>query len=248
MNDIAYIVKNKLAIIQEKKSIPKMADVATYLEKIEEAEKAFLYENGDGVVKRTIVANTYLWKDSHDDVHMPGLFSKSIQERGTRIPHLHDHEFKMSARVGRLLSISEQPMKWTELGVQKKGTTTVLLAESQIEKELNSSIYKEYLTDSVDQHSVAMQYVKMDLAVNDDEYSEEFKVWQSVFPQLGNPEEAEKDGYFWVVREAKLIEISAVLLGSNVLTPTLIPQPPKGTDKTEPKMLNINEILTYYKI
>jgi hypothetical protein len=94
-----------------------------------------------------------------------------------------------------------------------------------------------------------MQYVRMDLAVNDDEYKDEFKTWQEVYPLLGNPEEADKDGYFWAVREAKLIEVSAVLLGSNVLTPTLIPQPPKGTEKSEPaKPININELLTFYKI
>ena len=44
---------------------------------------------------------------------------------------------------------------------------------------------------------------------------------QDNIDKLGNPEQAEEKGYFWLVREAKLIEISAVLLGSNELTPTL---------------------------
>ena len=69
----------------------------------------------------------------------------------------------------------------------------------------------------VDQHSVGMQYVKIDLAVNDEDYEEEYKLWQDNIDQIGNKEQAEQKGYFWLVREAKLIEISAVLLGSNEL-------------------------------
>jgi len=65
-----------------------------------------------------------------------------------------------------------------------------------------------------------MYYLIIDLAVNDPESEQEFKMWTEIFPKLGNQEAALERGYFWVIREAKLIEGSAVIAGSNSLTPT----------------------------
>ena len=51
-------------------------------------------------LNRTIVGNTYMWMDSHDDVHSKGVFTKSIKERQNKIFHLHDHKFELTAKVG----------------------------------------------------------------------------------------------------------------------------------------------------
>lgn len=254
---IDHLVKYKADIIDLKKSASKFADVVTASgESIEPTSKAkVLYENNEekGVLKRTIIANTYNWLDSHGDVHLNGLFAKSINERGKRIPHLHDHKFELGAKVGRILSLAEVPMKWRQLGFAKNGDTMALMMESQIEKDLNEKVYKEYLADQVDQHSVSMQYVKIDLAVNDEDYGTEYKLWNEVFPNIGNKADAEAQGYFWAVSEAKLIEVSAVLLGSNILTPTLSDKfQPRSTGKQEPvkttPKFDVNELLTHYKI
>jgi hypothetical protein len=37
---------------------------------------------------------------------------------------------------------------------------------------------------------------------------------------IANKSAADEKGYFWAVTEAKLIEISAVVIGSNRITPT----------------------------
>jgi len=66
-----------------------------------------------------------------------------------------------------------------------------------------------------------MIYQKLELAVNDPESKQEFAVWQKVINKIANKETAIKQGYFWHVSEAKLIEISAVLSGSNELTMTV---------------------------
>lgn len=244
-----------------KRDARKYTDVSNHLpvaiaEKDQVEKGKFLYENDEakGILKRAIVANTYNWLDSHGDVHLSGLFAKSIQERAKRIPHLHDHKFEIGAKVGRPISFTETPFKWRALGWAKNGDTEVLLMETQIEKALNATVYGEYLSDQVDQHSVAMQYVKIELAVNDENYVNEYKTWQEIMPMIGNKAEAEEKGYFWAVREAKLIEVSAVLLGSNELTPTLghkIFQPAKATErKREPEKttpLNRKEMLNHYK-
>jgi hypothetical protein len=72
----------------------------------------------------------------------------------------------------------------------------------------------------VKNHSVGMQYVKLFLAVNDERYEEEFKVWEKYINLAVNKEVAIEYGYFWAVTEAKVIEGSAVPIGSNTYTPT----------------------------
>ena len=213
----------------------------------------FLYENDEtkGILKRTIVANTYNYMDSHDDVHLAGIFSKSIQERGNRIPHLHDHKFELGAKVGRALSFTEAHMKWRALGHAKNGDTIALLMESQIEQKLNAGIYEEYKADAIDQHSVGMLYIKVDVAINDENYKQEYATWEEVYPLLGNKDRADAKGYFFAVREAKLIEVSAVLLGSNELTPTLNnkiqPDLSTGKDKEPIKTtLNVSKLISIY--
>lgn len=205
-----------------------------------------VFKDGDNDLERTIVGNTYMWMDSHDDVHAKGVFTKTIKERKNNIFHLHDHEFKITSKVGEPMDIYEKEINWRELGVNKDGTTQALFMETKILKEYNNQIYNEYKSNRINQHSVGMQYVKIDLAVNDEEFEEEYKVWQDNIDSIGNKELAEEKGYFWLVREAKLIEISAVLLGSNSLTPTLEnKEAAESTSKTEPS--NDTQVADYLK-
>ncbi len=224
----AYLVENKQELVELKKAARKFSDDTGFLTFIVPETTAtkgkYMYENDEekGVLKRTIIANTYNWMDSHGDVHLSGLFGKSISERSNKIPHLHDHKFELSARVGKPQKFEEKQISWRELGVGKTGMTEALFMESEIRKSYNDKVFNDYLNDDVDQHSVAMQYVKIELAVNDEEeYPKEYAVWEKILPLLGNRKEAEAKGYFWAVSEAKLVEVSAVLLGSNELTPTM---------------------------
>lgn len=200
-----------------------------------------VYENGDSALKRTIIGNTYNWMDSHDDVHAKGVFTKTIKERGNQIFHLHDHEFKLTSKVGEPIKVYEDAVEWKDLGVDKLGETQALFMDSEILKDYNERIFAEYKNGKINQHSVGMQYVKIDLAVKDEEYEEEYKVWTDNIDQLGNRERAEDKGFFWLVREAKLIEISAVLMGSNSLTPT-INEPSQDTQKNEPPQSTQKEV------
>ena len=258
---IRDLVTNKEKKIEEKKLAHKYAftrpvnlDVA-FADTTEKSK--VLYENDEtkGILKRTIVANTYNWLDSHEDVHVNGLFAKSIAEN-KKIPHTHDHNFTTMGRVGRPLAFYERPMKWRALGHAKNGDTMVLMMETQIEKDLNPALYREYLLDQVDQHSVKMQYMRIDLAVNDENYQQEFKTWEEVFPGLGNKEAAEALGYFWAVKEARLLEVSAVILGSNILTPTLgnkstpshlIEAAETHLENAAHTSINVNDLLKHYQ-
>lgn len=252
---IAYLVANKRQLVELKRAQIKFADafgVSVFENNVSKVlNSSFTDDLESGIIKRTIIANTYYWLDSHKDVHIEGVFTKSIKERGDKIFHLHDHEFKTTAQVGNFDKVYEKATLWTDLGVNKAGSTITLRGDSAIEKELNPVVYKRYLTNKADQHSVGMIYVIIDLAVNDKDYKEEFAVWNKYIHLLGNAEEAEKDGFFWAVKEAKLIEISTVLAGSNELTPTVQNQQPgnKSTvSEPENKQLDYSKILSHISL
>lgn len=72
------------------------------------------------------------------------------------------------------------------------------------------------------------------MAINSEESwaSAEKEVWDKYIEDVANKSEAEEKGYFWVVKEAKVIEGSAVPMGSNQFTPVLEnKEPAKATHK-----------------
>lgn len=220
-----HLVKHKDEIIDIKKNAIKHADPILLSNIDGNTVKALSTEFKDdlenGIIKRSIIGNTYNWLDSHGDVHVKNTFAKSIKERGDKVKHFHDHEQKISAKVGEIEKVYEKEVKWTDLGVNKKGNTIILVADTNIEKDYNVSVYNQYLKGKIDQHSVGMYYVKIDLAINDEDYPQEKAVFDTYIDGIGNKEQAIEQGYFFAVSEAKLIEISAVTEGSNSLTPTI---------------------------
>ena len=174
-----------------------------------------------GEIKRTIVGNTYNYMDSHDDVHIEGIFTKSIQERGDKVLHLADHKYQVTNKVGKPERIYEQKMPWSDLGREYKGDTVALLMDSRIIKEYNPSVFKQYLEDDIDQHSVGMIYVKLLYCVDDKDYKEGFANRNKYRPLVANGEKADEQGYFFAILEAKLKEISSVIEGSNDVTHTI---------------------------
>lgn len=222
---IEYLVKNKLDLIDLKKSAIKFTDeIGGELHKrIIVSKYADTSTDTDTEITRTIVGNTYNWMDSHHDVHLNNVFGVSIQQKGDRVRHFHDHINQLSARVGIPKRVYEETIKWTDLGVNKIGETMSLMMDSRIKRSMNAPIFDDYRDGNIDQHSVGMRYIKIDLAVNNPDNKEEYALWNRVFPMIGNPERALDKGYFWAVKEAALIEISCVLEGSNELTPTVNP-------------------------
>ncbi len=233
-----YLVLNKGELFEFKKAELKFADCVGGTEFENKISKTLNTNNVDdvesGAIKRTIIGNTYNWMDSHDDVHLDGLFAVSIKERGTKILHLHDHEYKLTSKVGKPEKIYEKSVAWTDLGINKTGNTMALFMDSEIKKSMNENIFLSYLNGEIDQHSVGMQYVKLELAINDKDYKEEYAVWKAYVDRIGNKQRATDKGFFWAIKEAKLKEISAVLEGSNELTGTVQNiQSTKVADNTE---------------
>lgn len=210
-----------------------------------EAEKAFFKTPLDGkrdlsgTVRVKAVANTAYWIDSQRDVLMPGCWGKSIKDRQGMIPHIHDHIHSIMSHIGDVAGIYSEQSPWSALGIDKAGYTETLVFETDIRRDYNEKAFAMYRAGKVTQHSIGMQYISIALAVDDEHDKEGKALYDEVLPLLGNPDEA--NGYFFVVKEIRLLENSAVLFGSNPLTPTLHmegqgtpTEPPQGTP-TEPQ-------------
>lgn len=114
-------------------------------------------------------------------------------------------------------------MDWKKLGFDFDGDTEVLIFDAEIDKERNEFMFNQYQKGYVKEHSVGMRYVKLELAINSEsKWDEEEKaVWDKYINEIVNKEVAENQGYFWAVTEAKVVEGSAVVKGSNFATPTI---------------------------
>lgn len=244
-----YLVENKDFEINRKKSTIKNADAVNLLpiseKTLPETTKAikYAYENDkeSGILKRTILANTYWWMDSHSDVHIgrtdendKAVFTLSIANRAHKVYPIDEHKFGLDGRIGKTVELYEAPISWRTLGVGKTGMTEGLFAVAEIHRSKNERRYQDYLNDEIDQHSVGMQYMDIQLAVNDEEeFPKEYAVYQKYINKIGNRALVEEQGFFYAVSEAKLIEYSCVIAGSNELTPVL-GQPSGDADKHEP--------------
>ena len=242
----AYLAANKKEIIELKKSAMKFTEPfgTSILQRnaLKSLNTNYNNDPASGIIKRTIIGNTYNWMDSQDDVLLPGVFAKSISEKGDRIWHLHDHEQKISAKVGKPISVYEKGVSWADLGIELEGNTTALFMDSNIIKEYNPLIFNQYLSKEIDQHSVGMQYVNIEIAMNDESEKEAFALFNKHISAIGNKEKVLAQGYFFAVKEGKLIEISAVLDGSNELTPTIPNEEKNKPIEEKPKGLNFSSL------
>ncbi|KQC33970.1 hypothetical protein AAU57_11995 [Nonlabens sp. YIK11] len=251
---IKDILANKKEVISLKKAAVKFSDgwSTPAIVVKSSATKADNSED-NGIITRDIIGNTNYWMDSHEDVHVPGNWSKTISDGGKKF-HLHDHKFELMAQVGKFNSLEERQIAWKDLGVNKEGFTSSLVANTSILKSLNEKIYNAYKSGEIDQHSVGMRYVKLEFAVNPAavKSEEDNANWNEIYPLLGNPERADEKGYFFIARETKLVEISAVLMGSNSLTPTLESkqEPSKDTlaESEAAKALQLNQFINLVKL
>jgi hypothetical protein len=249
--ELKEILKDKLAAKELKKMSIKLADTATTIEKSsksgKESKTETKAETETDVINKSFIANTYNFIDSHNDIHVKGCFTKSINERSDKIFHLTDHKYQVNSKVGEPTKLEEKSITWKEAGLDIEGNTTALVMSSDVYKDYNASVFTQYSNGTIKQHSIGFYYVKLDLAINNPEEKEEFKIWSEFYSSLGNPEKADEKGFFWVCREGKLLEVSSVLAGSNELTGMLdskedvVEEPTKPEEKkennnTKPKM------------
>jgi len=225
---IEFLIENKTKIIKLKKESLKFADGLNhggilYIQGKEGAIKAnSKIDNPSDELRVLAAINSTNWMDSHDDVHLPGIWKKSLSE-SNMLMHLQEHvmAYKNIISDGEDLRAYTKNYEWKELGLNIPGTTQLLIFDSLVKRKRNEYMWEQYSNGWVKNHSVGMRYVKLFLAVNNEDYKEEFSVWNKYYDKIANKERADEKGYFFAVTEAKVIEGSAVPLGSNIMTPTL---------------------------
>lgn len=233
----AFIRANKRALKAAKKAQVKHADAVTMT--AAQGAGASKADTGDGSFTLSVVINTTRILDGHGDVHIDGLWKKSLKE-ARYIPLLKSHSWDFESVITDDVKAKAELMSWSSLGAKFDGDTQALVFDAEVDPTRNPFMAEQYRKGYVRNHSVGMQYVTLYLAMNSDsKYDVEEKAnWDKYIKHVANKEDAEAAGYFWAVTEAKIVEGSAVLFGSNPITPTLTVGPAKATpgsdDNNEP--------------
>ena len=234
----AWLYANKQSIIATKKATTKWADaVEVDMPESIFTTRAISKDETEGEdIQRRLAINTTLILDSHDDVHMNGIWNQSIKvKRYIILNQEHDRSYEGIISEGEDVKVSVQTYTWRELGYKYKGDTEVLQYDANITPDENPYMYAKYKAGKVRNHSVEMGYVRLTMAINDPDYKEEFAEWEKVRPLIVNGKDADERGYFFPIYAAKPYGGAAVPRGSNFATPVIdIKEPVYITPKQEP--------------
>lgn len=230
MNDLKYIKDNKQKLVDEKRAAMKTADAVSFCRVYHNGRRGATKAEGDGAsavdtLDIEVVINTTGLLDSHDDVHIAGLWDEDLAKQRNRLVYLlQEHDRDFDKVISDEVAVSVQMRDWAELGAPYEGKTQALVFNARLHRDRNPFMFEQYLKGWVRNHSVGMRYVDLELCVNSEEkyYIDEKEAWDKYIDQVANREEAEERGYFWAVTKAELVEGSAVLMGSNWVTPTLV--------------------------
>lgn len=219
---------NKKELISLKKSIEKRADDFNHSDivigKIETNKEEGSEMQNVNSFNAKVVINTTNFIDSHNDLHINGIWNKSVSDNANKgFLHLQEHEREFDKVISDNAIGTVELMSWKSLGYPYNGKTEALVFNSTVEKKRNEFMFNQYQNGWVKNHSVGMRYVKIDLAINSEsEWDKtEKELWDKFYPLVANKEVADERGYMWIVSEAKIIEGSAVVMGSNSATPTI---------------------------
>jgi hypothetical protein len=199
------------------------------------------------VIEVKAVINSTNIIDSHLDLHTFGAWNKSVNKaKSTYI--LQEHQNKFTHVLSRKGANTNEVMNFKDFGFNDMDFTANI-STFQLKREDNPFMFDQYAQGKVINHSVGMLYVmgKIELAYYDEDSEKNMQYFERMKSQAINPEMADEYGFFWVVSEAVKREGSAVVFGSNPITPTLSvknyePQkhsesnknePPQGTQKQE---------------
>ena len=173
-----------------------------------------------------IAVNTTKILDSHMDLHVDGLWNKTKKEQRYKNYLVDSHVMSIQTTIAKKgdVDIITSKVPFSVLGYDYDGNTEALIYVIPKDKIIDSKA-KDWL-ESGDpiESSVRMQYVKIELAMDSKNPNDENekKLYDEWIGQIANKKEFDEIYYFWVVKEAKNIgESSLVLAGSNYVTGVL---------------------------
>ena len=239
---VAYVKENLTQIIDFKKSVEQKScekGIAVQCKslsgiRLEVADKAINTDDN----YYYIAVNTTRILDSHDDLHVNGIWNKTVKDQQGKNYLVDSHDLTIGSTIVRKEHIEMFVAKVTfkSLGIDYDGSTQVLVYKVRKDKVIDSKA-KEWLDsgDSI-QASVRMQYVDILFAL-DSNAPEDVKAkanYDAYIGEIANKDDFEYIPYFFIIKEAKNVrESSLVPFGSNAITGNIIKriEPSQDTHK-----------------
>lgn len=170
-----------------------------------------------------IAVNSTKVLDSHEDMHIDGIWKKTIKEQQGKNYLVTDHDLEIKSVVVRKEHIEMFTAKvpFSLIGKPYEGDTEVLIYKVP-KNQVKCETVKDWLDsgDSIE-GSVRMQYVKFSLCLDSNDPDDSvFKAnYDKYYPVIANKEEFDYIYYFFAIEEAKNVrESSFVVFGSNSST------------------------------
>jgi hypothetical protein len=189
----------------------------------------------DFIQVKTVV-NTTNVIDSHMDLHLQGIWNKTVKDNPNSY-HLKSHKSDFEFVISNKAKSYNEKMNFKDLGLSIDFEMEANINEFILERSKLPIMFDAYKNGEVNEHSIGMMYVDLDIAYRNEESQKEMDFFNEMKAKAINPEVADECGYFWVVSQAKKREGSAVVFGSNSITPTLYVknyEPSNDTRKKEP--------------
>lgn len=248
-NENFIIAQKKL----ETKSIDKGALVCSNQKSIKKAfesetNKALKFDNDFYY----FVVNSANILDSHKDMHVDGNWNKTVKEQQGKVYLVFDHKLERKEIIAmpKDIELLTAKIPFSLLGKSFEGESYSLIYKVAKDKIIDKQA-KEWLENDYDlQASVRMQYVKIETAFNttDAEYSKQKAVYDNYYNLIANKDEHKEIDYFFVVKEAKnVMESSLVLFGSNSATGRIDNKEQSNDTQTEIKEEQSNDTQTEVK-
>lgn len=239
-----YLRANEKALKAEKMaSIKHTTGYSSYSECKITSEKAAGEDDADNLTI-DIAANTCMYIDDQYDALAVGGATKSINENLGRgmIYFLKNHGRRTDDIVGDVLDASYKRLKLSDFNIQSEKDIDVLVVKGCARRRRDEKTFNLYKDRMIKQHSIGIQYVKLQLAINDPTDTEHYKTWTATYDQIVNKEVADELGFYWYVTEFKFYEVSAVLWGSNDLTPVIEPSKDTQPDSRKESTITKEEL------
>ena len=173
------------------------------------------------VVEGVAIIANYI--DKHGSIFTTDCLSESLAET---VIHNADHVRDFAHLISNSVEVELREIPFSELGEDREGSATAFCFKSEFSKEDNSAMFKEYKRNRVKYHSIEFDWSRRsdEILCVASTYNapDEYKAnWDKYYDKVLNKEVADARGWFYVYEKAPIIAVSAVVLGSNKVTPTL---------------------------
>lgn len=219
--DQTRFIKNHFDEMKQRKMHEYKTHSKALIENVNKKEYNPIIENiTSDIIQVKSVINTSNIIDSHLDLHMYEIWNKTVKDNPYSY-HLKQHEAEFESVISSKAKSYNEKTNFNKLGLDVDFKTTANINEFILEKSKMPFMFNKYVEGEVKQHSIGMIYVNIDVAYYDEDSQKQMDFFEEMKGKAVNPDIADEYGYFWVVYEAKKREGSAVVFGSNSVTPTL---------------------------